>query len=113
MRAERDGAEPLVVANLHATGSLGDERVPAAELRRAAAWVETFARPGETVILGGDFNVTGEAARLPGWFDACPGIDHVAVRGAVPGPPVVWPDEQRRRKGMLLSDHAPIDLEIP
>jgi len=113
VRVEREGAEPLVVANLHATSSPGDRRIPAAELRSAAAWVETFARTGETVILGGDFNVSGDDARLDGWSEPGPGIDHLVVRGAVPGTPTVWADERRRRDGMLLSDHAPIELEIP
>lgn len=113
VRAEREGAGPLVVANLHATSSPGDERIPAAELHRAAAWVETFARPGERVVLGGDFNVSGDGARLEGWSGPGPGIDHLAVLGSAVGVPHAWPDERRRRDGMLLSDHAPIELEVP
>ena len=113
VRADRKDAAPLVVANLHATGSCGDSRIAAAELRRAVAWVDAFARAGETVVLGGDFNVSGDGARLAGFSDPGPGIDHLAARGVEPGPLRVWPDERRLREGMLLSDHAPIELEIP
>jgi endonuclease/exonuclease/phosphatase family metal-dependent hydrolase len=113
IRIERKEASPLVVANLHATSSPGDARIPAAELPRAAAWVEAFAQSDEVVVLGGDFNVSGNDARLAGFSDPGPGIDHLIVRGGLPGPVSVWPDERRRQDGMLLSDHAPIELEIP
>lgn len=113
VRGEREGGAPLVVANLHATSSPGDVRVPGAELERAVAWVDAFARAGETVVLGGDFNVAADGARLEGFSNPGPGIDHLAVRGVEPGALRVWPDERRLRNGMLLSDHAPIELEIP
>ena len=44
-----------------------------------------------------------------------PGAGHRPPRrpGCGPGALRVWPDERRLRNGMLLSDHAPIELEIP
>jgi endonuclease/exonuclease/phosphatase family metal-dependent hydrolase len=114
VRAVREGGPPLVVANLHATSSPGDPRIPEAELRRAAAWVESFAEEGDVVVLGGDFNVEPHSgALLPGYSDPGPRIDHLLVRGAKPSPLRAWPDERRRRDGILLSDHIPIELEIP
>jgi endonuclease/exonuclease/phosphatase family metal-dependent hydrolase len=114
VRAAREGGPPLVVANLHATSSPGDPRIPEAELRRAAAWVELLAEEGDVVVVGGDFNVRPHSgALLPGYSDPGPAIDHLLVRGAEPSPLRAWPDERRRRDGILLSDHTPIELEIP
>jgi endonuclease/exonuclease/phosphatase family metal-dependent hydrolase len=102
----------LVVANLHASGSLGDVRIPAAELRRAVTFAESLATPEDTVVIAGDFNCRGANAVLDGYSNPGPGIDHIAVRGATPSPLRVWPDERRRRDGMLFSDHSPIDLDL-
>ena len=115
VRALRDGGPPLVVANLHATSSPGDARIPEAELRRASAWVDAFAEQEDVVVLGGDFNVEPQAgAALPGYSEPGPaGIDHLLVRGAQPTLLRAWPDERRSRDGILFSDHTPIELEIP
>jgi endonuclease/exonuclease/phosphatase family metal-dependent hydrolase len=114
VRALRDSGLPLVVANLHATSSPGDPRIPAAELRRAADWVDSFAEESDVVVVGGDFNVGPHlGAALPGYSDPGLGIDQLLVRGAEPSPLRVWPDERRRRDGILLSDHPPVELEIP
>jgi endonuclease/exonuclease/phosphatase family metal-dependent hydrolase len=115
VRALRDGGPPLVVANVHATSSPGDPRIPEAELRRAAAWVDSFAEEDDVVVLGGDFNDEPHSgAALPGYSDPGPaGIDHLLVRGAQPSPLRAWPDERRSRDGILFSDHTPIELEIP
>jgi len=101
----------LLVANLHATSSPGDARIPAAEVRRAVGFVESLAREGDTVVITGDFNVAGADAALDGYSEPGPGIDHIAVRGGG-RPPSVWPDQRRRRDGRLLSDHAPIELTL-
>jgi endonuclease/exonuclease/phosphatase family metal-dependent hydrolase len=117
VRARRGGAGTLVAANLHATGH-ANKRIPDAELLRAASFVDGFARPGEPVLLCGDFNVSLRTSRVlpqlvgPEWgFDgATPGrIDHVLSRGLGLGPPTVWSDERRTRDGRLLSDHAPVE----
>jgi endonuclease/exonuclease/phosphatase family metal-dependent hydrolase len=114
VRAERADAPSLVVANLHATSSPADPRIPEAEIGRALAWVDSLAREGDVVVVGGDLNVEGRTLTLPaGYSEPGPWIDHILVRGARPSPLRVWPDERRRRNGIVLSDHAPIELELP
>jgi hypothetical protein len=105
-------APHLLVANLHATSSPSDPRLPEAELGRALRHVEELARDGDVVVLGGDFNVAGSGAALAGWSAAGPWIDHVLVRGAEPSVARAWPDERRRRAGRLLSDHAPVEVDL-
>ena len=39
-------------------------------------------------------------------------LDQVLVRGAKAGPVEVWPVERRRVDGRLLSDHAPVEVEV-
>ena len=62
------------------------------------------------MVLAGDFNIT--ALSLDGYSAPGPGIDHVLVRGAPTTPPVVWPVERRRHTGVVLSDHAPVEVGI-
>jgi endonuclease/exonuclease/phosphatase family metal-dependent hydrolase len=102
----------MVVANLHATGSLGDPRIPAAELARATELAESLARAGDTVVVAGDFNCDASQIGLDDYSDPGPGIDHIVVRGAVPSPLRIWRDDLRRRHGLLLSDHAPVELAL-
>lgn len=113
-----NGARTFVVANTHCTGTW--PVVAQAELMRAAWFADSVARPDEPLILAGDFNLRtdGEALQSltgPEWgFTAVgPGIDHILVRGAVASEPRVWPPERRRlRDGTLLSDHAPVEVEV-
>lgn len=110
----------ILVANVHATSYRPDERLPDAELLRAATFADGLARPGEPCVLAGDFNVRATRswtlAELvkPEWgFSAPgPGIDHVLVRGTPAGPVEPWPDERRRRDGLLLSDHTPVEIRV-
>ena len=102
----------LLIANLHATSSPKDPRLPEAELGRAASFIEGLAAEGDVLVLGGDFNVADGAAALEDWSGPGPRIDHVLVRGARPSPLRVWPEERRRRGGVLLSDHAPVELNL-
>jgi endonuclease/exonuclease/phosphatase family metal-dependent hydrolase len=109
----------FLVANMHCT-SYPDRRLPDAELLRAAWFASSFAQPEDVQVLAGDFNVTAAQSRTlrdltgPEWgFSAAgPGIDHILVRGAVASAVRGWPDEQRSHGGRLLSDHAPVELEI-
>jgi endonuclease/exonuclease/phosphatase family metal-dependent hydrolase len=113
VRVRHEGG-PLVIGNLHATGSR-DKRIPEAEVLRAAAFVDGLAAPGEGVLLSGDFNVDPAELCGPDWgfSGATPnGIDHVLVRGLPAGDPVPWPDARRARDGVLLSDHAPVEREV-
>jgi endonuclease/exonuclease/phosphatase family metal-dependent hydrolase len=100
----------LVVANLHATNELRRPEIPTAEVERARKFAEAHARPGEPVVLAGDFNVL--SPRLPGYSEAGPGIDHVLVRGAPSTGMSVWPPERRTVGGVLLSDHAPVEARV-
>jgi endonuclease/exonuclease/phosphatase family metal-dependent hydrolase len=109
-----------VVANLHATSS-PDKRLPDVELLRAAVFVDGLAQPGEPILLCGDFNVSVQASRTLaelmtnewGFTGALRvGIDQVLVRGLAAGDPLVWPPERRAFDGKLLSDHAPVEVEV-
>jgi endonuclease/exonuclease/phosphatase family metal-dependent hydrolase len=100
-------ASAIVVANLHAS-AYGSAAVEP-EIVRALEWLNECAAPEEPLVLAGDFNTRPE---LPGFSPPGPGIDHVLVRGAEAGPLRVWPEERRRQNGRLLSDHAPVELEI-
>jgi endonuclease/exonuclease/phosphatase family metal-dependent hydrolase len=112
--------ETLLVGNLHATG-FADKRVPDAELLRAAVFVDGMARPGEPVLLCGDFNVSAGNSRTLadltgtewGFSGQTPtGIDHILVRGLHVSPPLRWPVERRLHEGRVLSDHAPVEREV-
>jgi endonuclease/exonuclease/phosphatase family metal-dependent hydrolase len=47
-----------------------------------------------------------------GFSEPGPGIDHILVRGATASPMRRWPDEQRKLGDRLLSDHAPVELDV-
>ena len=119
VRARAEDGRVFVVANLHATG-LPDDRLPDAELRRSASFADGLARRGDVCVLAGDFNVWPARSRTladltsPEWgFSALgPKLDQVLVRGAEAGPVEVWPVERRRVEGRLLSDHAPVEVEV-
>jgi endonuclease/exonuclease/phosphatase family metal-dependent hydrolase len=111
----------LVIGNLHATAYAPDRRLADAELLRAAVFVDGLARPDEPVLLCGDFNVTLRSSRTlrdltgPEWGfqgGTPAGIDHVLARGLRPGRPVRWEPERRTHEGRLLSDHAPVEVEL-
>jgi endonuclease/exonuclease/phosphatase family metal-dependent hydrolase len=119
VRAAAEDGRVFVIANLHATG-LPDDRLPDAEALRAASFADGLARPREVCVLAGDFNVWPARSRTladltsPAWgFSALgPKLDQVLVRGADTGPLDVWPVERRRVDGRLLSDHAPVEVEV-
>ena len=119
IRAALPDGSTALVANLHCT-SWHDRRLADAELLRAARFAASTAEAGDVVVLAGDFNVEPERSATlaeltgPEWgFSApAPGIDQVLVRGADAGPLVRWPDERRLHEGRLLSDHAPVEVEI-
>jgi endonuclease/exonuclease/phosphatase family metal-dependent hydrolase len=106
-------ADVGLVANVHVTTALADE-----QFLRAAAAVEKLAQPDEPVILCGDMNVrpgegrTYDRLREWGFSEPAPAIDQILVRGLPSTPPIVWPDERRRVGGRLLSDHAPVELQV-
>jgi endonuclease/exonuclease/phosphatase family metal-dependent hydrolase len=120
LRVEEAGGRTLLVANLHCTSFPADERLADAELLRAAWFAVSTAAVEDVVVLAGDFNVSAARSRTlrdltsPEWgfSDAGPGIDHILVRGATASPLRRWPDEQRQDGAHLLSDHAPVEVDI-
>jgi endonuclease/exonuclease/phosphatase family metal-dependent hydrolase len=121
VRVRLDEERTAVVGNLHATSVRDDKRIADAELLRAAAFVDGLANPGEPVVLAGDFNVTVVSSPTLralgtsewGFSQAGPGFDHVLVRGlVVKDPERHWPEDLRRHGDVLLSDHAPVELEV-
>jgi endonuclease/exonuclease/phosphatase family metal-dependent hydrolase len=108
------------LGNLHATSYPPDQRLPDAELLRAATFLDAIAEPDELLVLAGDFNVSFVGSRTLhdltgaewGFSNAGPGIDHVLVRGTPSTPVHRWPDERRDVNGRLLSDHAPVEVTI-
>jgi len=117
----RQDERTLVIGNLHATSYSADRRIADAELLRAATFVDGMALPNEPVLLCGDFNISVRFSHtLPqlmseewGFSGSTPtGIDHILVRGLHAGQPHVWPAERRERHGRLLSDHAPVEVEV-
>ena len=118
VRLGADDGRTYLVGNTHCT-SLADRRIAQVELLRAAAFVTSKALSEDIVVLAGDFNLTAAAGAMreltgPEWgfSDPGPGIDHVLVKGAEASTPRRWPTERRRIDGHLLSDHAPVEVEI-
>jgi endonuclease/exonuclease/phosphatase family metal-dependent hydrolase len=103
----------IFVANVHVTGgAYADE-----QLRLAADFVEGQAN--DEAILAGDFNLrpgegkTYELLRSRRFSEPLPGsIDQILVRALPATPPVAWPENRRRIGGVLLSDHAPVELTV-
>lgn len=121
IRVTLPGGRTAVVANLHATSYRIDKRLADTELLRAATFAEGVAARGEPIVFGGDFNVTVvtsptlRALSGPEWgfTPAGPGLDHVLVRGLdLARGESVWPLDRRRLGGALLSDHAPVEVEL-
>lgn len=119
VRLRAEDGRTLLACNVHCTSS-SDRRLPDAELRRAAEFATSRAEDGDIVVLAGDFNVTLEespvlrslAAGEWGFTPAGPGIDHILVRGASAGPERAWPEADREYAGLVLSDHAPVEVEL-
>ncbi len=94
----------FVVANIHASPHAARRHVD-----RALEWLDGLLREGEPLVLAGDFNASLE---LPGFSAPHGGIDDVLVRGAEASRFEVWPAERRRQNGVVLSDHAPVELTL-
>jgi endonuclease/exonuclease/phosphatase family metal-dependent hydrolase len=120
LRLADEGGRTFLVANLHCTSFAADERLADAELLRAAWFAVSEAQPEDVVVLAGDFNVAAARSRTLndltgeewGFSEPGPGIDHILVRGAHATPLRRWADEQRLHGVRLLSDHAPVELDI-
>jgi len=111
--------DALTVANLHGSAA-HDWRVADAELMRSAVFADSVAEPADVLVLAGDFNVIREHSQTLeelsgadwGFTKPISWLDQVLVRGAPSSPAHRWPEEQRRLRGKLLSDHAPVEVRI-
>ena len=120
VRIEVQEGRTMLVTNMHCTSYPPDQRLPDAELLRAATFADATAEPEDVVVLAGDLNTSYLRSRTLhdlcgtewGFSPAGPAIDHVLVRGAAATPVHRWPDPRREYRGRLLSDHAPVDLEV-
>jgi endonuclease/exonuclease/phosphatase family metal-dependent hydrolase len=108
-----------LVANAHCTSYAANDRLAEVELLRAAWFARSTAAAADVVVLAGDFNLTSRSAVLRslteddwGFSALGPGIDHVLVHGALASPPRPLPDDWRRRGDVLLSDHAPVEVDV-
>ncbi len=117
--------ERVFLANVHLTSYDQDLRLADAELRRAANFMNRGSELDEVIILGGDFNIPGSQSQTikelinPAEPDELPYvstaslIDNILVRGAQPGTVRVWPEDARMHNGKLLSDHTPVEVDVP
>lgn len=117
IRAASPDGRRVLIANLHATHHASDRRLAEAEVRRAADFFLALTQPDEIEVFGGDFNLlaASDAIRYllgAGFSGPGTGVDHVLVRGSAATPPERWPDERRRIGGVLVSDHAPLEVRI-
>ena len=111
----------FLVANVHAS-HLRDTRLADAELRRGINFVIRSSELEEALVVGGDFNVmpgvsttVQELVTAPvesRWRSAGTGIDQFLLRRAIATSLCVWPDDARLHRGRLLSDHAPVEIEV-
>jgi endonuclease/exonuclease/phosphatase family metal-dependent hydrolase len=103
-----------LLANLHASNAR-DLRITEAEVERAAHWAGRLAGD-DLCVLAGDLNVdlarSEVFGRLAGFSAAGPGVDHVLVRGARVSEYDRWPPERRQLDGLVLSDHAPVEVRV-
>jgi endonuclease/exonuclease/phosphatase family metal-dependent hydrolase len=121
VRVELPDGRAAVVGNVHATSFRVDERLPDAEILRAATFIDALAGPDDISVLAGDLNVRMSRSwnlqelTGPEWgFDGdAPGVDHLLVRGVTATPTRYWPTERRRLPGgEILSDHAPVERRL-
>jgi endonuclease/exonuclease/phosphatase family metal-dependent hydrolase len=106
LEVQRGPGERLVAANLHASND-PDPLLVRSEIERAAS----FLSGPDPCVLCGDFNVRRHA--VPGFSEPIDGIDQVLVRGLeLERGPAAWQEAQRRRNGLVLSDHAPVEAVI-
>jgi endonuclease/exonuclease/phosphatase family metal-dependent hydrolase len=111
-----------MIANLHATSRASDRRLADAELARAAKFLDRQAETEETVVIAGDLNIPlAESAVLhelttrpdERFAAVSQGEAQILVRGRITMSGLrIWPDGERTRDGKLLSDHAPVEVDV-
>jgi endonuclease/exonuclease/phosphatase family metal-dependent hydrolase len=101
-----NGRERVLAANLHASND-PDPLLVGVEIDRAVS----FLAGTEPCVLCGDFNVRRHA--VPGFSEPIDAVDQVLVRGfGFERGPEPWPEDRRRSKELVLSDHAPVEAVI-
>lgn len=120
---ELPNRQRFIAATLQTTSYPADLRLADAELRRATNFVDRRSEVEEVVVVAGDFNIARtesetikELETSPPefrWDDRGAHVDNVLVRGTSPTSARVWSNEERTRGGRLLSDHYPIEIELP
>ena len=103
-----------VIGNAHATSFRYDERLPDAEILRAAVFLDALAAPEDVVILAGDLNVREQRSwnllepTGPEWgfSGGARGVDHLLVRGTKATPTRYWPVDRRRLAASFLRPRA-------
>jgi endonuclease/exonuclease/phosphatase family metal-dependent hydrolase len=120
VKIELKNRRRILVANLHAS-HFPDRRLADAELRRGAKFVDRASELEEIIVFAGDFNVTLEDSETlrelttrdyDAYSATGPAIDHVLVREGRASDMRVWTDEERTYDGKLLSDHAPVEIQL-
>jgi endonuclease/exonuclease/phosphatase family metal-dependent hydrolase len=120
VRLGLEDGRTMTLANLHCTSYPPDQRLPDAELLRAAWFADGVAEPADILVLAGDWNTSYLRSRTLhdlcglewGFSQAGPAIDHILVRGAEVTPVHRWPDARREHGDRLFSDHAPVEVEV-
>jgi endonuclease/exonuclease/phosphatase family metal-dependent hydrolase len=111
-----------MIANLHATSLANDRRLADLELARAAKFIDRQAETEETIVVAGDFNIPlAESSvlqelttRLDERFAAVSqGAAQILVQGRITLSGLrVWPKDERMLGDRLLSDHAPVEVDV-
>ena len=100
--------EGIVVGNVHATNDFRHPEVLAPS-SFAPALVDELAPAGRAARARGRLQPPRALTSWPGWSapastTSCPRPRPSAAR--------VWPKERRRHNGVVLSDHAPVEMVI-
>jgi endonuclease/exonuclease/phosphatase family metal-dependent hydrolase len=120
---ELPSRQRVLAATLHATSHVADLRLADAELQRALHFVERRAEVEEIVIVAGDFNIARAESQTIKELEGRPSetrwdvkgahVDHVLVRNGYAATARVWTREERTHAGRVLSNHYPIEIEVP
>jgi hypothetical protein len=110
----------LQIATLETTRYPADLRLADAELRRAASFVDRASDLEEIVVVAGHFNTTFAQSETLQWlmaretdrYTATEPLSDVLVREGRAADARAWSDDERSYDGKLLSEHAPVELQL-
>jgi hypothetical protein len=111
-----------MIANLHATSLANDRRLADLELARAAKFIDRQAETEETIVIAGDFNIPLAESSVLQELTTRPderfaavsqGAAQILVQGRITLSGLrVWPKDERMLGDVLLSDHAPVEVDV-